>query len=138
MNSCSLSKAKAATALACLLVAVAFAASLLGWNGIVSAAPLGAAIALLGYALWCQHRAAMAVDEVADVCRKAARGDLEARVLSERQAGRIGAIQKSVNDMLDITDAFQREASASMDYASRGKYFRKILARGLPLSLIHI
>ena len=36
------------------------------------------------------------------------------------------------NDMLDIADAFVREASASMDYASRGKYFRKILARGLP------
>ncbi|MCJ9704749.1 MULTISPECIES: methyl-accepting chemotaxis protein [unclassified Bradyrhizobium] len=132
MNLCSLSKAQGATALACLLVTIAFVASLLGWSGIISGAPLGAAILLLGCGLWCQHRAAVAVDEVADVCRKAARGDLEARILSERQAGRIGAVQKSVNDMLDITDAFVREASASMDYASRGKYFRKILARGLP------
>ena len=38
-------------------------------------------------------------------------------------------MQKSVND---ITDAFVREASASMDYASHGKYFRKIMVRGLP------
>ncbi|MEY9464436.1 methyl-accepting chemotaxis protein [Bradyrhizobium ottawaense] len=132
MNLCSLSKAQGATAVACLLASIAFVLSLLGWTGIISAAPLGAAVLLLGYALWCQHRTAVAVDEVADVCRKAARGDLEARILSERQAGRIGAIQKSVNDMLDIADAFVREASASMDYASRGKYFRKILARGLP------
>ncbi|MFK4539121.1 methyl-accepting chemotaxis protein [Bradyrhizobium ottawaense] len=132
MNLCSLSKAQGATAVACLLASIAFVLSLLGWTGIISAAPLGAAILLLGYALWCQHRTAVAVDEVADVCRKAARGDLEARILSERQAGRIGAIQTSVNDMLDIADAFVREASASMDYASRGKYFRKILARGLP------
>ena len=132
MNLCSLSKAQGATAVACILAGVAFIGLLLDWSGAIGAAPLGAAMLLLGYSAWCQHRAAVAVDEVADVCRKAARGDLEARILSERQAGRIGAIQKSVNDMLDITDAFVREASASMDYASRGKYFRKILARGLP------
>ena len=132
MNLCSLSKAQGATALACVLAVVAFGLSLLGVTGIAGAALLGATIALLGYAVWCQHRTAVAVDEVADVCRKAARGDLEARILSDRQAGRIGAIQKSVNDMLDITDAYLREASASMEYASRGKHFRKILARGLP------
>ena len=131
MNLCSLSKAQGATALACGFAVVALVLSLLGMTGIASAA-LGATIALLGFALWCQHRTAVAVDEVAYVCRKAAQGELEARIMSERQAGRIGAIQKSVNDMLDITDAFQREASASMEYASRGKYFRKILARGLP------
>ncbi|MGY4435684.1 methyl-accepting chemotaxis protein [Bradyrhizobium sp. F1.13.1] len=132
MNLCSLSKAQGATALACVLAVVALALSLIGMTGIASAALPAATVVLLGYAVWCQHRTAVAVDEVADVCRKAARGDLEARILSNRQAGRIGVIQKSVNDMLDITDAYLREASASMDYASRGKYFRKILARGLP------
>ena len=137
MNLCSLSKAQGATALACGFAAVAFVLSLLGLTGIASAALLGVTVALLGYAVWCQHRTAVAVDEVADVCRTAARGDLEARIMSDRQAGRIGTIQKSVNDMLDITDAFVREASASMDYASRGKYFRKILVRGLPGSFRH-
>lgn len=123
MNLCSLSKAQGATALACVLAVVAFVLSLLGVTGISGAVLLGATVVLLGYAVWCQHRTAVAVDEVSDVCRKAAHGDLEARIMSERQAGRIGAIQKSVNDMLDITDAFVRETSASMDYA---------------LSLIHI
>ena len=34
--------------------------------------------------------------------------------------------------MLDIVDAFVREASASMEYVSHGKTFRKVLTRGLP------
>jgi methyl-accepting chemotaxis protein len=132
MNLCSLSKAQGATALGCVLAGLALFFLLIGSTGMPATALLGAAILLLGYALWCQRRTAVTIDEVAEVCRKAAQGDLEARILSERQAGRIGTTQKSVNDMLDITDAFVREASASMDYASRGKYFRKILARGLP------
>ena len=36
--------------------------------------------------------------------------------------------------MLDIVDAFVRESSASMEYVSRGKFFRKVLVRGLPKS----
>ncbi|MBR0774987.1 methyl-accepting chemotaxis protein [Bradyrhizobium diazoefficiens] len=136
MNLCSLSRAQGATALACVLGIVAFVLALTGATFAGAALP-GATVVLLGYAVWCQHRAAAAVDEVEDVCRKAAQGDLEARVLSNRQAGRIGSVQKSVNDMLDITDAFVREASASMNYASRGKHFRKILARGLPGSFRH-
>src|SRR4051812_35385860 len=106
MNLCSLSKAQGATALACVLAVVALALSLIGMTGIASAALLAITVALLGYAVWCQHRTAVAVDEIADVCRKAARGDLETRVLSIRESGRIGAVQKSVNDMLDITDAY--------------------------------
>jgi methyl-accepting chemotaxis protein len=46
--------------------------------------------------------------------------------------GDLGRLQKSVNDMLDIVDAFVRESGASMEYVSRGKTFRKVLVRGLP------
>ena len=92
---------------------------------------LGAIAPLLAYTIWAQRRALAVIDEAAEVCRKAASGDLEVRIFRDREQGRLGAIQKSVNDMLDITDAFVREASASMEYASQGKHFRKILARGL-------
>jgi methyl-accepting chemotaxis protein len=34
--------------------------------------------------------------------------------------------------MLDITDAFVRESRATMDSAARGKFFRRVLLRGLP------
>ena len=92
----------------------------------------GGIVLLLGYTIPAQRRALRVVDEAAEVCRKAASGNLEARILGDRQPGRLGTIQKSVNDMLDVTDAFVREASASMEYASHGKHFRKILVRGLP------
>jgi methyl-accepting chemotaxis protein len=37
----------------------------------------------------------------------------------------------SINHMLDMTDAFVREASASLSFASEGKYFRRVLPEGL-------
>ncbi|WKA30815.1 methyl-accepting chemotaxis protein [Bradyrhizobium roseum] len=138
MNSCSLSRAQAAVGLACLL-AIAELALLLAADRFtaVPATLSGAVALLLGYSILIQRRGLTVIREAAEVCRKAAAGDLEARILGERQPGRLGAMQKSVNDMLDITDAFVREASASMEYASRGKHFRKILVRGLPGSFRH-
>ncbi len=133
MNLCSLSKAQAAAGLACLLAVVVLTLSIAGaLTAAPAAALLGAIVLLLGYTVWNQRRSLAAIEEFAEVCRKAAHGDLEVRAFGDRQPGRIGMIQKSVNDLLDVTDAFVREASASMDYASRGKHFRKILARGLP------
>ena len=132
MNLCSLSKAQATAGLACLLAAVALVLSLTGDRATATPAMLVAIVLLLGYTIWAQRRALNVVDEAAEVCRKAASGNLEARVLGDREPGRLGTIQKSVNDMLDVADAFVREASASMEYASQGKHFRKILVRGLP------
>ena len=97
MNLCSLSKAQGAAALACVLAVVAFIFSLIGLTGIPASALFGIIVLLLGYAVWNQRRTTAALDEAAEVCRKAARGDLEARVLSARQPGRIGTIQKSVS-----------------------------------------
>jgi len=86
----------------------------------------------LGFALWSLRRANENIREVSTVCVQAFKGDLEARVLGARDGGDIGRVQKSVNDMLDIVDAFVRESAASMEYVSRGKTFRKVLTRGLP------
>lgn len=68
----------------------------------------------------------------AAVCDRAAKGDLEARILELPEPGPVGALQKSINNTLDITDAFVREAAGSASYAAKGKYFRKILLKGLP------
>ena len=138
MNSCSLSRAQAAAGLACALV-IATLVLLLVTDRFAAApaALLGTVLLLLAYSIRVQRRGSDFVGEAAEVCRKAAGGDLEARILGERQPGKLGAMQKSVNDMLDITDAFVREASASMEYASQGKHFRKILVRGLPGSFRH-
>src|SRR4051794_6156688 len=86
----------------------------------------------LGFSLWWLGRVGRNIREIAAVSLRAFQGDLEARSLNPRDGGDLGRLQKSVNDMLDIVDAFIRESGASMEYVSRGKTFRKVLLRGLP------
>ncbi|MGV8996382.1 MAG: methyl-accepting chemotaxis protein [Parvibaculaceae bacterium] len=73
----------------------------------------------------------------AEVCNRAAKGDLEARILELPEPGPVGAIQKGINNTLDVADAFVREAAGSASYAAKGKYFRKILLKGLPGSFLN-
>jgi methyl-accepting chemotaxis protein len=68
---------------------------------------------------------------VADTCERAANGDLEARILNCHVSVEMERLANAVNHMLDMTDAFLREAGASLDYASRNKFFRKVLLRGM-------
>lgn len=48
------------------------------------------------------------------------------------EEGDIGRLVHGLNRLLDITDAFVREAKASLDHASHGKFFRRMILRGLP------
>lgn len=77
-----------------------------------------------GYAEW--------IREAIDVCNSAVNGDLEARILGYEGDDDLGRLIHGINDLLDITDAFVREAKASLEYASKGKFFRRVLLRGLP------
>jgi methyl-accepting chemotaxis protein len=135
MNLSSLSKAIIAIAAAAVAVATVDAARLaIGpsfdiWG---IAIELIAVIGLLGFAAWSLLQMARTIRAVSQVCVQAFRGNLEPRILGKRDAGDLGILQKSVNDMLDIVDAYVRESSASMEYVSRGKCFRKVLTRGLP------
>ena len=134
MNLCSLYRAKLAAAGAGILAVVALAAIALmdPLPRLPVAVSAMLALVLIVYAIWSLHVATAVLEEAAQVCARACRGDLEARVLGDRQPGTLGVLQKSINDMLDVTDAFVREAAASMEAVSRGKTFRKILERGLP------
>ncbi|MDJ0388991.1 methyl-accepting chemotaxis protein [Roseomonas sp. E05] len=68
----------------------------------------------------------------AAVCEAAAKGDLEARMPQPFNPGAVGQFEASANRMLDIADAFVREAAGAMQAASAGRYYRKVLLRGLP------
>ncbi|MFT4709247.1 MAG: methyl-accepting chemotaxis protein [Planctomycetota bacterium] len=68
--------------------------------------------------------------ELGRVCEAAAKGDLEQRILYTYQAGELGVILRHVNQLLDLGDAFVREAGASLQHASEGKFYRKVLTRG--------
>ena len=133
-NSSSLSKAQLAL-LAAALLAVAFAGTRVLYGPLGAATEILAAIisvGVLAIASLQVSRAAAAIAEFASVCESARHGNLEARVMGRRSGGDLGRAQAEVNNMLDIVDAFVREASVSMDYVSRGKTFRKVLTRGMP------
>ena len=57
-------------------------------------------------------------------------GDLEARILYCEKSGQLSTLAHSLNHLLDMTDAFLREAGAALEYASQGKFFRRLLLRG--------
>ena len=70
------------------------------------------------------------VAEATRVCTSASQGDLEARILNINEESELAPMLHAINHMLDMTDAFVREAGASLDFASQGKYFRRVLPHG--------
>jgi methyl-accepting chemotaxis protein len=65
------------------------------------------------------------------VCLQAAGGDLEARITDIEGFDESRGLFVAINKLLDLTDAYVRESGASLEYASRGKYFRPFLLRGM-------
>ena len=66
-----------------------------------------------------------------ETCERAANGDLEARMLRCHDSVETERLANAINHMLDMTDAFLREVGASLEYASRGKFFRHVILRGM-------
>ncbi len=71
------------------------------------------------------------IREAAEVCRAAAHGDLEARLLHINVDGDLGDMLHAINHLLDMTDAFVREATAALDHAGQDKFFRRVLPAGM-------
>jgi len=70
--------------------------------------------------------------EIVRVCDAVSQGNLEPRILRCDVGGAVGRTVSGINHLLDVTDAFVREARASLEAASEGRFHRKILQRGLP------
>jgi methyl-accepting chemotaxis protein len=66
-----------------------------------------------------------------DTCERATNGELEARMQHCQATKQMERLANSVNHRLVMTDAFLREVGASLDYASRGKFFRRVILRGM-------
>jgi methyl-accepting chemotaxis protein len=71
------------------------------------------------------------IHEATRVCTQAARGDLEARVLQIDESSSLAPMLHAINHLLDMTDAFVREASATLAFAAEGKHFRRVLPQGM-------
>ncbi len=72
------------------------------------------------------------VARITAVCRMAAEGNLEPRILGVRRDGPLGEMARAINHLLDVSDAFVRESRASLTHASEEKYWRRVVERGLP------
>jgi methyl-accepting chemotaxis protein len=76
-----------------------------------------------------------ALRQIADLCTRASQGDLEGRLHrleGEERLPELAEIRRSVNHLLDVTDAFVREATASLEAAGTGRFHRRFLLRGMP------
>lgn len=72
------------------------------------------------------------VKQVSEAADRAARGDLESRVLGCHTGDDLEFFVHRFNLLLDITDAFVREGHASLTAASEERFHRKVIVRGLP------
>ncbi|HTX01710.1 MAG TPA: methyl-accepting chemotaxis protein [Acidimicrobiales bacterium] len=68
---------------------------------------------------------------IAEACRRVADGDLESRVPLLGDPA-LDEVRHALNHLIDVTDAFVREAGASLVSASSGRYYRRFLEAGMP------
>ena len=130
-NSSSISKAQRLLVMTVAAIIVAALATLVvdaWWLDLpLALAPLIPA----GLALNNLNRATGSVNKAAAVCAAAARGDLNARIMDIRGHGNVGEMLRNINRVLDLTEAFCKEAEAAMQHANQRQYYRKIITTGL-------
>nr|WP_221383350.1 methyl-accepting chemotaxis protein [Actinoplanes polyasparticus] len=68
---------------------------------------------------------------IGELCDRATAGDLEARLAAVDGSDVARATRVKVNRLLDITDGFVRESSASLAAAAEGRFYRRFLTDGL-------
>ncbi|WP_321394893.1 methyl-accepting chemotaxis protein [Emcibacter sp.] len=71
------------------------------------------------------------LEEAMEVCTQVALGNMEARIVKSDMSGRTGEFFHKINHMLDVIDAYMREAGASLTAVRDKKYFRRVLPEGL-------
>ncbi len=71
------------------------------------------------------------IRKAAEVCEQAAAGNLEPRLLMIEGNSDLSRLLHGINKLLDLTDAYVRESGACLDAAAKGKFFRKIIVRGM-------
>ena len=136
-NSSSLSRVWAGLAVTAGIIGLLIAARAAAFDwlgatlGLACAASLAFAYVQLRAVLRKIHRC---VDAVTD----AAQGDLDVRAIGlQAEPGEIGRLANGINRLLDLTEAFTKEANTAMEYANARKYFRKIVPTGLRGSFVY-
>lgn len=92
---------------------------------------IGAGAFLTACFSWLLFRMLANIKKVTDSMNLAANGDVNTRILHIRNYNETGLLALRTNQLLDILEAFLKEAGASMEAASRRAYFRKIITTGM-------
>lgn len=130
MNSSSLSKAGFAAGVSAALCAVATGVAV--WDGETRIAGLtGVATFTALVGIYFAAKGRRFIDRLAAIAIAGANGDLEPRMVRVDEKGALGHIAHAFNALLDSTDAFVREAGAAMDHARQGKFYRRVIVRGM-------
>jgi methyl-accepting chemotaxis protein len=130
MNSSSVFRAQVAATVSVLLGLAATTAALAQHTP--AAAILGPlATVAAGLAGWYAHRTRLAINRTSCILDQAGQGRLDCRIVPIRESGSLGQLQQGVNRLLDLTEAFTKEADAAMEKTAEGRYFRHILSNGL-------
>ncbi|MDR3439416.1 methyl-accepting chemotaxis protein [Telmatospirillum sp.] len=77
------------------------------------------------------RRANDSIEKAMRVCQAAAQGKLGVRIHEIRGTGNVGQMLHNINRLLDLTEAFCREAQAAVEKANHRHYYRKIVPTGL-------
>jgi len=109
----------------------AVSAPLLGAPPWIAALLGGAQFALGLGALRSLHNAAGLFDRIIAVCSGVRLGDFDQRLNEPRATGQMRLVVDRINGLIDINDAFVREAALAMRAVSQGRYYRKIRTEGM-------
>ncbi|MBF0561700.1 MAG: sensory rhodopsin II transducer [Alphaproteobacteria bacterium] len=136
INSSSVSKAALAGGLAVLAALVQVVVLVVQGNwGLV-----GVSLVVIAAGLGVQYflrQTQKSLEKTQIALKRACDGNLDSRVILIQEHGVVGDVMHSINRLLDVTEAFAKEAGTAMSYASKGKYYRPILLRGLKGEFIH-
>lgn len=72
------------------------------------------------------------IERIIEACERISQGDLEARVPPVPEDARLERLRQAINRMVDVTDAYVRESSSTLQAASGGRFHRHFLVRGMP------
>lgn len=129
MNLSSLSKARftALLVLAASLVMVGFAA----FKGSVFLVPLAVFPFMMMYVIRQISKTQAAITMGNKVMAAAAKGDLEARAIGISFTGDLADLLHNLNRVLDLSDAFVREAKVSLARVAKGEFYRRVIETGM-------
>ena len=136
-SSSSLSRAVNSLAVATVLLAVT---QVLGLLTIISAeiqiTGFGVGLVLLAASLFWLLRVRRVIEITACALQEFAAGNFERRLVCIGEGGILDDLVGNANDVFDQIDAFVREATASLEHVTAGKYYRRIVETGMHGALL--